>query len=104
MAKTPDEPLTLTVHSLPTPDRGDAERAAATRAGRWKMLAILLVFLLAFVVQWGVGSILNQWVPEAGAYPKVAYQYALGVILALQIPGLLLWLTFKPWVRSQAAG
>lgn len=43
MAKTPDEPLTLTVHGLPTPDRGDAERAAATRAGRWKMLAILLV-------------------------------------------------------------
>src|SRR5690606_255201 len=43
MAKTPDEPLTLTVHSLPTPDRGDAERVAATRAGRWKMLAILLV-------------------------------------------------------------
>lgn len=43
MAKTPDEPLTLTVHSLPTPDRGDAERAAATRTGRWKMLAILLV-------------------------------------------------------------
>ncbi|ODT33395.1 MAG: hypothetical protein ABS53_05015 [Hydrogenophaga sp. SCN 70-13] len=43
MAKTPDEPLTLTVHSQPTPDRGDAERAAATRTGRWKMLAILLV-------------------------------------------------------------
>lgn len=43
MAKTPDEPLTLTVHSLPTPDRGNAERVAATRAGRWKMLAILLV-------------------------------------------------------------
>lgn len=43
MAKTPDEPLTLTVHSLPIPDRGNAERVAATRAGRWKMLAILLV-------------------------------------------------------------
>jgi hypothetical protein len=43
MAKMSDEPLTMTVHSLPTPDRGDAERAAATRAGRWKMLAILLV-------------------------------------------------------------
>lgn len=41
--KTPDEPLTLTVHSLPTPDRGDAERAAATRSGRWKMFLILLV-------------------------------------------------------------
>lgn len=43
MAQTPDEPLTLTVHSLPTPDRGNAERAAATRSGRWKMFAILLV-------------------------------------------------------------
>ncbi len=43
MAQTPDEPLTLTVHSLPTPDRGDTDRAAATRSGRWKMLGILLV-------------------------------------------------------------
>lgn len=43
MAQTPDEPLTLTVHSLPTPDRGNAERAMATRSGRWKMFAILLV-------------------------------------------------------------
>lgn len=43
MAQMLDEPLTLTVYSLPTPARGDAERAAATRAGRWKMLAILLV-------------------------------------------------------------
>lgn len=43
MAQTPDEPLTLTVHSLPTPDRAGAERAVATRSGRWKMLGILLV-------------------------------------------------------------
>lgn len=61
----------------------------------------LLVFLLAFVVQWGMGSILNHWVPEGGSYPRVAYQYALCIILTLQIPGLLLWLTFKPWVRSK---
>jgi len=40
MAQTPDEPLTLTVHSLPRPDGADS---AATRAGRWKMLAVLLV-------------------------------------------------------------
>lgn len=43
MAQMPDEPLTLTVHSLPTPARDEAERAAATRAGRWRMLVILLV-------------------------------------------------------------
>lgn len=43
MAPTPDEPLTLTVHSLPTPDGAQAEAAAATRRGRWKMMALLLV-------------------------------------------------------------
>lgn len=41
MAKIPDEPLTLTVHSLPRVDASDT--AALTRAGRWKMLLLLLV-------------------------------------------------------------
>jgi hypothetical protein len=43
MAQLPDEPLTLTVHSLPQLDQASARSAAATRAGRWKMLALLLV-------------------------------------------------------------
>ena len=59
----------------------------------------LLVFLLAFVVQWGMGGVINQWTQDHGAYPALAYQYAFGIIVALQIPGLLLWLTFKPWQR-----
>ena len=43
MAQTPDEPLTLTVHSLPTPEQTGGFDAAKTRAGRWKMIALLLV-------------------------------------------------------------
>lgn len=43
MAQLPDEPLTLTVHSLPTPDQAGARDAALTRAGRWKMLLLLIV-------------------------------------------------------------
>lgn len=43
MAQTPDEPLTMTVHSLPQLDQGTARSAASTRAGRWKMLALLVV-------------------------------------------------------------
>lgn len=43
MAQTPDEPLTMTVHSLPQLDQGSARSVAATRAGRWKMLLLLLV-------------------------------------------------------------
>lgn len=43
MAKTPDEPLTMTVHSLPQLDQSSARSEASTRAGRWKMFALLLV-------------------------------------------------------------
>jgi len=43
MAQIPDEPLTMTVHSLPQLDQGTARSAAATRAGRWKMILLMLV-------------------------------------------------------------
>jgi hypothetical protein len=43
MAQTPDEPLTMTVHSLPQLDQASARSAEATRAGRWKMLLLMLV-------------------------------------------------------------
>lgn len=36
-----DQPLGLTVHSMPLPQ--DADPAASTRSGRWKMLLVLLV-------------------------------------------------------------
>jgi hypothetical protein len=39
----PDEPLTMTVHSLPQLDQGIARSAAATRSGRWKMILLMLV-------------------------------------------------------------
>ena len=59
----------------------------------------LLIFLIAFVLQWSLGQIINLWEPTAGSYPEVAYQYAIGITIALQIPGLLLWLSFKPWEK-----
>ncbi|TNF61814.1 MAG: hypothetical protein EP306_05515 [Burkholderiales bacterium] len=43
MTRTPDEPLTMTVHTLPQPGEVVASDAARTRAGRWKMLMLLLV-------------------------------------------------------------
>lgn len=43
MAQMPDEPLTMTVHSMPQLDQVSARSAASTRAGRWKMLGLLLV-------------------------------------------------------------
>jgi hypothetical protein len=43
MPQTSDEPLSLTVHSMPQLDQSSTFTAASTRAGRWKMLALLLV-------------------------------------------------------------
>lgn len=38
-----DEPLTLTVHSLPRAEPGTERDPAMTRSGRWKMFLVLLV-------------------------------------------------------------
>lgn len=40
---TPDQPLGLTVYSMPSPGSPTAAQATHIRSGRWKMLAILLV-------------------------------------------------------------
>lgn len=39
----PDQPLDLTVYSLPRPDELAGQESVRTRSGRWKMLAVLLV-------------------------------------------------------------
>lgn len=57
----------------------------------------LLIFLAAFGLQWGLGAVINLWPSDNGHYPEAAYQTALAVCLAVQVPGLLLWLGFKPW-------
>ncbi|MEI8171320.1 MAG: hypothetical protein WCG50_16745 [Rhodoferax sp.] len=38
-----DQPLGLTVHSLPSPERAMDSEARRTTSGRWKMVAVLLV-------------------------------------------------------------
>jgi hypothetical protein len=43
MAQIPDEPLTMTVHSLPALDQAGAAKTVNVRAGRWKLLLLLLV-------------------------------------------------------------
>ena len=67
--------------------------------GRVSTCFNLLVFVAAFGLQWGLGAILSAWTPIDGQYPEAAYRTALGVSLALQLPGLMLWLGFKPWQR-----
>lgn len=80
-----------------------AHSVPAHLTGRVSTCFNLLVFLLAFAVQWGMGAILNLWPasagPEGNQHPLAAYHTAWAIAIALQVPGLLLWLSFKPWQR-----
>lgn len=52
MAQTPDEPLTLTVHSLPQLDQGGAGAVVNSRSGRWKLLGLALVCVAPVVASY----------------------------------------------------
>ncbi|EGH48537.1 hypothetical protein PSYPI_42000, partial [Pseudomonas syringae pv. pisi str. 1704B] len=61
----------------------------------------LVVFVLAFFLQWLMGVVLNLRPASQGAgHPLEAYQWSLGLMIALQLPGVLLWLSFRPWKRK----
>ena len=61
-------------------------------AGRVNTGLNLLVFISAFALQWGSGVIIGLWPKTAmGNYDPEGYQAAFGVILGLQVLGLL-WL------------
>ena len=45
----------------------------------------------AFVVQYATGVVVQQWLPDAGHYPEIAYQTAFALILVVQIAA---WIWF----------
>lgn len=64
----------------------------------------LLVFTVAFGMQWGFGAVISLWQPIAGnSYPASAYRFAIAALLVLQLAGMLVWFGLKPWRRAVAA-
>lgn len=60
--------------------------------GRASTCLNLLIFVGAFLVQAGFGQVLDLWRPDAlGRYPGVAYRVGFGVLVLLQLPGLVLY-------------
>lgn len=70
--------------------------------GRVSTSFSLLMFSAAFGLQWVLGAVINLWPSDSGQYPEAAVQTALAVCLAVQVPGLLWWLGFKPWQLASA--
>lgn len=60
-----------------------------TLAGRVNTGLNLLVFVAAFVAQWGIGAVITLWLPgPAGGYAPEGYQAGFGAMLGLQILAL----------------
>ncbi|SHH50826.1 nitrate/nitrite transporter [Massilia sp. CF038] len=67
-----------------------AQSMPAALTGRASTCLNLLIFVGAFLVQAGVGLLLGMWRPDfAGHYPALAYRIAFGVLVLLQLPGLI---------------
>jgi MFS family permease len=72
-------------------------------AGRANTGLNLLVFVGAFLGQWGIGAVIGLWPgPGEGGYAPVGYQVAFGIVLALQVAGLL-WLALPRRERRRSA-
>ena len=57
--------------------------------GRAATCLNLVIFVGAFLVQAGFGQLIGLWQPDgANHYPPIAYRVAFGVLVLLQLPGL----------------
>ena len=60
-----------------------------------------MVFAWAFIVQWAVGGIIEQWPLVEGRYDTAGFQVAFGVFLAVQAVGFG-WMTLEARRRPTA--
>ena len=64
-------------------------------SGRVNTAVNVLMFVAAFVIQWGVGVLLDQWPAEQGRYAADGYGVAFGVLLAAMCALYVFMLTGK---------
>ncbi|MEE4408065.1 hypothetical protein ALQ63_02716 [Serratia plymuthica] len=69
-----------------------AQSVSPAMTGRAATCLNLLILFGAFLTQTGFGVIIGFWpVDKLGHYPAIAYQVAFGIMVLLQLPGLLRW-------------
>ena len=71
-------------------------------SGRVSTILNLLVFIVAFLLQWGIGAILEMWPATDNGYEPESYQAAIGVLVLLQATGLIWYLFSKKLFRKQS--
>jgi len=79
-----------------------AQNIAPSLTGRASACLNLLIFICAFLVQAGFGQVLGMWDANAGNhYPALAYRVAFGLLVLLQLPGLLKYVLDRQSVRAR---
>ena len=71
-------------------------------SGRVSTILNLLVFICAFILQWGVGVIIEMWPATETGYAPESYQAALGVLFLLQAAGLIWYFLSLKISRKQS--
>jgi hypothetical protein len=77
-----------------------ATRFPPELTGRVNTSVNLMAFSCAFVLQWGIGLVVNLWPATASGYARAGYYAAWLPLLALQV-AVLAWLAWT--ARSDAA-
>jgi len=69
-------------------------------SGRVSTILNFLIFVSAFILQWGIGVIIEMWQATGSGYDPESYQAAIGVLVILQVAGLA-WYFFQQLSKSQ---
>ena len=69
-------------------------------AGRANGALNLFHIAAAFAAQYVTGVVIQQWAPEAGHYPEIAYQTAFALNLVLQIAAWIWFMLPRAFLRS----
>jgi MFS family permease len=73
-----------------------SQRFPPHMTGRMNTGINVLVFVIAFAGQWGIGAVINLWpVTAAGGYAPEGYRAAFGIMLGLQVLALAWFALFR---------
>ncbi len=79
-----------------------SQRFPARLAGRVNTGLNLLVFVVAFTAQWGIGAVINLWPSTTTGYAVPGYQAGFGLMLGLQVIAAV-WFLIAGWRERRAA-
>ena len=70
-------------------------------SGRVSTILNVQVFLGAFIIQWGIGAIIELWPTTEIGYDPASYQVAIGVLVLMQAAGLVWYLLSQQLIKKQ---